>query len=279
MESSKRNLLLLSGSKAAGNLPDGVEPGYLDFAEPWIQKFFSKAVADHKPILFVPYADAEISEQKYFEKTRDRLAKMGIDTVCASAKGLTEKDFENVGGMFIGGGHTYTLLHKLQQNGAVDLIRQKVAEGLPYMGSSAGTIITCPTIKTTNDMPCPAHDVIYLKSLGLIGMQLSCHYIDDTMQDKKHQGETRDIRLKEFCVLNPDKAVLGLYEGQVLRVEGDRMQIFSSERCRKTNSPVFINDKREEIECKIGVPKDVSDIFRVQKPAVQPRRQPSGPRR
>jgi dipeptidase E len=278
MESSKKNLLLLSGSKAAGNLPDGVDPGYLDFAEPWIRKFFSQAVHDHKPILFVPYADAEISEQKYFENTRDRLAKMGIDTVCASEKGLTEKDFKDIGGIFIGGGHTYTLLHKLQQNGAVDLIRQKVAEGLPYMGSSAGTIITCPTIKTTNDMPCPTHDIIDLKSLGLIGMQLSCHYIDDSLQDKKHQGETRDTRLKEFCVLNPDKAVLGLYEGQALRVEGDRMQILSSERCRKTNSPVFINRKREEIECKIGVPRDVSDIFRVQKPPVQKTQQNPRPR-
>lgn len=280
MGPSKKNMLLLSGSKATGNLPDGAEPGSLDFAELWIKDFFSQAVADHKPILFVPYArPSGISEEEYFKSIQDRLGKMGIDTLCASPEGLTEKDFKNVGGIFIGGGHTYTLLHKLQQNGALDLIRQKVQEGLPYMGSSAGTIITCPTIKTTNDMPCPAQDVIDLKALGLIGAQLNCHYIDNAMHDPKHRGETRDTRLKEFCAFNPDTPVLGLYEGQALRVEGDKTQLLTSERCRGTKSPVFTNDKREEIECAIGVPKDVSHIFRTQKPSAHKRRQsPHSPR-
>ena len=98
-------------------------------------------------------------EEDYFKMVQERLGNMGFETVCAPAEGITAEDLKNIGGIFIGGGHTYTLLHKLQQNGALDLIRQKVEEGLPYLGSSAGTIITCPTIKTTNDMPGLAHDV------------------------------------------------------------------------------------------------------------------------
>lgn len=263
-EQSKKNMLLLSGSKAAGNLPDGVRPGFLDFAEPWIKDFFAQAASDKKPILFVPYArPGGMSEEDYFRMVQERFGKIGIDTVCAPPEGITEVDLQNIGGIFIGGGHTYTLLHKLQQNGALDLIRQKIEEGLPYLGSSAGTIITCPTIKTTNDMPGPTNDVIDLKALGVVGAQINCHYMDNGMHDPKHQGETRDTRLKEFCAFNPNTSCLGLYEGQALRVEGDRTHILTSERYRGTKPPVFLNDKREEIECEVGIPKDISRIFEV----------------
>src|ERR1700722_17713 len=146
-KTSKKNMLLLSGSKATGNLPDGVKPGFLEFAEPWIKEFFSKAAAEGKPVLFVPYArPSGQTEENYFKMVQGRFKEMGIDAVCAPEAGLTAKDLKNVGGIFIGGGHTYTRLHKLQKNGALELIRKKVEDGLPYMGSSAGTIIACPTI-------------------------------------------------------------------------------------------------------------------------------------
>ena len=40
---SQKNMLLLSSSTAAGNVPDGVTPGFLDFAEPWITALFAHA--------------------------------------------------------------------------------------------------------------------------------------------------------------------------------------------------------------------------------------------
>jgi dipeptidase E len=268
MTQSRKNLLLLSGSKAAGNLPDGVKPGFLDFAETWIVDFFAPAVSEGKPILFVPYArPGGMPEEAYFEIVQGRLVKMGIPAICAPPAGITETDLEGLAGISIGGGHTYTLLHKLQQNGALDLIHERVENGLPYMGSSAGTIIACPTIKTTNDMPGPAHDVIDLRALGLIRPQINCHYMDDGMHDPRHQGETRDTRIAEFCTFNPGVPVLGLYEGQALRVQGDNVQILTSERCRGTRPPVFIDNSREEIECAIGVSTDVSPVFGARNPA------------
>jgi dipeptidase E len=263
-EPSKKNMLLLSGSIAAGNLPEGVTPGFLDFAEPWITEFFAHATHEKKPILFVPYArPGGISEAEYFKRAQERLGKMGLDTVCAPPEGITDTPLQNIGGIFIGGGHTYTLLHTLQQNGALECLRQNVDEGLPYLGSSAGTIITCPTIKTTNDMPGPVHEVIDLKALGLLGAQINCHYMDNGMHDPQHQGETRDTRLKEFCVFNPNTPCLALYEGQALRVTGEQTQILTSDKSRGTRPPLFLNDTREEIACEVGVPKDVSRIFAV----------------
>ena len=261
-EPSKKNMLLLSGSIAAGNVLDGVTPGFLDFAEPWITELFAHAAHEKKLILFVPYArPGGMSEAAYFTRAQERLGNMGLEAVCAPPEGLTEAQLQHIGGMFIGGGHTYTLLHTLQQNGALECIRQKVEAGLPYLGSSAGTIITCPTIKTTNDMPGPAHDVIDLKALRLLGAHINCHYMDNGMHDPQHQGETRDTRLKEFCAFNPHTPCLALYEGQALRVTGAQTQILTSDRSRGTRPPLFLNDTREELACEVGVPKDVSRIF------------------
>jgi hypothetical protein len=85
-------------------------------------------------------------------------------------------------------------------------------------------------------------------------------YEDNAMHDPKHQGETRDMRLAEFCSFNPDKPVLDLYEGQPLRVEGNKATLLTSPNARGTNPPVFMNKDRKEISCKIGVPTDVSKL-------------------
>ena len=263
---SKKNLLLLSGSRAAGNLPEHVKPKYLDFAKEWIKEFFSEAIIDEKPILFVPYARPDgMPEEEYFEFVKQEVNKMGIRLVCAPSKGITEDTLRDVGGIFVGGGHTYTLLDKLQKTGSLEVIRQKVEQGLPYLGSSAGTLITCPTIKTGNDMPCPSADFIDLRSLGLIKLQVNCHYMDNSMHDPKHQGETRDERLQEFCAFNPDTSVIGLYEGAALRVTGNNIHILTSEQARGNKLPIFYNDKRTEIVCDIGKPKDISEFLKVKK--------------
>jgi dipeptidase E len=87
---------------------------------------------------------------------------------------------------------------------------------MPYLGSSAGSVIAAPTLKTTNDMP-----IVQPRgfdSLGLVPFQINAHYFDADPAST-HMGETREERLLQYLEEN-ETPVVGLREGAWIRVEG-----------------------------------------------------------
>ena len=97
----------------------------------------------------------------------------------------------------------------------IERIRQRVTEGMPYIGSSAGSNVAGPTIKTTKDMPIvqpPSFD-----ALGLVPFQISPHFLDPD-PNSTHMGETQEERILQFLEEN-DTTVAGLREGAMVRLE------------------------------------------------------------
>ena len=123
--------------------------------------------------------------------------------------------------IMVGGGNTFALTKKMQEEGLVQAIRERVRAGVPYIGWSAGSNVTCPTICTTNDMP-----IVQPQSFGAIGgirFQINPHYLD--AHPDGHAGETREQRILEYIEANPDMYVAGLREGCMLHVEGERIEL------------------------------------------------------
>ena len=119
--------------------------------------------------------------------------------------------------IFVGGGNTFRLLKTLYDLKLLDAIRQRVEAGTLYMGSSAGSVIAAPTIRTTNDMPIV--EPPSLDALHFVSYQINGHYIDAD-PNSTHQGETREQRLIEYLEEN-STPVIGIREGTMLRVDGD----------------------------------------------------------
>ena len=190
-------LLLISSSNVHGY-------GFLDHAEPYIRDFLGGT----KQIAFVPFA--LFDRAGYAQKVRERLARIG----CEVTQVESANDVENAEVLFVGGGNTFRLLKTFYELDLMPHIRERVRAGMPYIGSSAGTIITSPTIRTTNDMPIV--EPPSLTSLGLVHYQINPHYLDPD-PTSTHKGETREERLLQFHEENPTP-VVGLREGTMLRV-------------------------------------------------------------
>ena len=121
-------------------------------------------------------------------------------------------------------GSLYPILIRLADRGLLETIRERVRGGIPYAGSSAGSVIAAPTMMTTNDMPIvqPAS----FASLGLIPFHVNCHYFDFD-PDSTHKGETREERIREFHEENATP-VVGLREGSALHVVDDAVTLLGT---------------------------------------------------
>jgi dipeptidase E len=202
MNNKMRRVLLISNSTLHGS-------GYLDHAEAEIRSF----LRDLKRVLFVPYA--LFDRDKYAATAQQRFQKLGYELTSVHTASDPVRAVAETDAVFIGGGNTFRLLKALYDFQLLGPICERVEAGMPYIGSSAGSNVAGPTIKTTNDMPIvqpPSFD-----ALGLVSFQINPHYLDPD-PNSKHMGETREERIIQFLEEN-DTPVVGLREGAMLRIE------------------------------------------------------------
>lgn len=208
-------LLLVSTSTTFGT-------GYLDHCSRAIQQH----LAPGSRVLFIPFAGHDLDA--YEEKARQRFALMGFDLGSIHRQKLARAAVENAAAIFVGGGNTFRLLTRLYENDLLDPIRNRIREGTPYVGTSAGSNVACATIQTTNDMPIVQPPSF--KALGFVPFNLNPHYLDPD-PNSRHMGETRETRIREFHEMN-ERVVVGLREGGWLRVEGEKARLEGSSRAR-----------------------------------------------
>lgn len=206
-----RNLLLISTSTTYGT-------GYLEHAE----KEVASLLEGKSSILFIPYArPGGISHTEYTAKAKEAFEKWGISVTGVHEYDDPVKAVNEAEAVFIGGGSTFVLLRNLYANKLVKPLQERVQKGMPYMGTSAGTNVAGKTIGTTNDMP-----IVHVKTfdaLELVPFNINPHYLDP-IEGSTHMGETRETRIAEFHFHNR-QPVVGLREGSMLRVKGDRISL------------------------------------------------------
>jgi len=194
-------LLLLSSSTLFGR-------GYLDHAAEAISDFLGDAAR----VLFLPYALHD--REAYAARARERLGKLGYAVDSAAETTDPKGAVRRAEAIFVGGGNTFRLLDSLHRLGLIRPLRARVARGVPYVGSSAGSIVACPSIGTTKDMPIV--EPSSFRALGLTNFQISPHYLDPDPRST-HMGETQEERIRQFHEENA-APVVGLREGGMLRI-------------------------------------------------------------
>ncbi len=199
-----KKLLLLSSSKVKSG-------AWLAEALPLIKDILG---AKKRKIVFIPFADVSGNYQAYADKVSAAFADTNY-TVEVLLHQNAKKVLRGAEAIMVGGGNTFKLLHDLQKLNLKKPIKEMVEAGIPYIGWSAGSNIAGLSIKTTNDMP-----VIQPKSfeaLQLVSFQINPHYHNKIPAGQN--GETRDMRLQEFLILQPQVPVVALPEGCALLIK------------------------------------------------------------
>ena len=220
------NLLLISNSTNAGE-------EYLKYPIAEIAKTL-KGVSE---VVFIPYAAVTFSYDEYEAKVQARFNEIGIK-VKSIHHALNKRNFlRNAEAVVIGGGNTFALLKKMQEEDLLDVIHRRVKIGMPYVGWSAGSNVTCPTICTTNDMPIVQPESF--RAIGLVSFQINPHYLDANPEG--HAGETREQRILEYLEANRSRYVVGLREGCMLRIDDNGIELIGSRPMRifKKGQPTY----------------------------------------
>jgi dipeptidase E len=215
-----RRLLLLSSSRDANGV-------YLLHSSTAIRSLLGASITR---VLFLPYAGVTIAHAEYAERAAVPFAKLGYELHSIWDAPDPARAVREAQAIVVGGGNTFQLLATLYERELIDAIRERVHAGVPYIGWSAGAVITAPTMGTTNDMP--IIEPPSLRALNLIPFQINAHYTD--FHQPGHQGETRAERLEEYVAVNRGVRVLGLREGCSLRITDDEIALNGL-----GNAPVF----------------------------------------
>lgn len=237
-----RRVLLISNSTVHGR-------GYLDHVEAQIREFLGNA----KTVLFFPFALHD--RDAYAAKAAARFGEIGYTMTSAHRATDPKRAIAETDAIFIGGGNTFRLVKVLQDLDLIDPIRARVRGGVPYIGSSAGSNVAGPTIRTTKDMPIVQPRTF--DAIGLVPFQISPHF-QDPDPNSKHMGETQEERIIQFHEEN-ETPVLGMREGawviatpgSVVLQGNNGARIF-----RRGQAPVEAKTG-DEISSLVGAPNDV----------------------
>lgn len=220
-------LLLISNSTVHGR-------GYLDHVESEIRDL----IGGRTRVVFIPYALHD--RRTYCGQADSRLRKLGLEFTSVHDVSNAPREIQDSQIIFVGGGNTFRLLHELQKNNLIEPIRRAVRNGTLYIGSSAGSIVACPSLKTTKDMP--VVQPVSFEALGLVPFQISPHYLDPDLSST-HMGETQEQRILQFLEEN-DEPVIGLREGSFLRIEDEAVMLkgpHSARIFRRGTPPVEVS--------------------------------------
>jgi len=192
--------------------------GYLEYLQQKLEQLYNNV----DEVLFIPYArPSGITHAEYTS-----IAYKAFERIGKFIKGIHEyespqKALQQAKGIFVGGGNTFLLVKMLHDLGLMHILKQMITEGVPYLGTSAGSNICGINMQTTNDMPIvmPSN----FKTMGILPFNINAHYIEPDPKST-HKGETRRTRIKEFQKFNAIN-VLGLKEGSWVELKDNSIQL------------------------------------------------------
>lgn len=194
--------------------------------------FVTKDFLKHLPqqsakikLTFIPTAaEVEDGDMQWLEDDRQALRDVGFDVTNFSLTGKTKAEvkqmLDETDGVFVSGGNTFFLLQEMRKSGFTELIHEYVKNGLLYIGSSAGSVVTAPNIELIKglDDPADAPELKEYTGLELFDAIIFPHWGSDHFKKRYMNAmESAYKKGQKIILLTDDQYVMS--DGQKYSIE------------------------------------------------------------
>jgi len=174
----------------------------------------------------VAYIGTASKDKEWVQENIEKIEAAGfvvkaIDLALLSSNDLADA-FQACDIIWVGGGNTFYLLQEVRRSGFDKLVTKKLLQGVPYVGTSAGSIIMGPNIEMVKfgDDPLEAS---YLKSYQGLNLFPLVPIVHIDLPHLKNLNQ----RILNFGLEN-DIPFLSLHENQFIYVAGEHWRIVGS---------------------------------------------------
>ena len=167
---------------------------------------------------------ASLFAEKWLDQTEKSFKGLArIEMVNTEAMELADMEaiLRRAAVVYIPGGNTFLLNHRLHVSHLLPYLRKKILSGLPVVAFSAGTILCGPNILTSKDMN--TVETPHFDGLNLIPLNFFAHYGEDAYLRAIH-----DDWLADYHVFH-DNPVLILADGAYVKVQGRKTMLVRGE--------------------------------------------------
>ena len=186
-----------------------------------VDHFLPKKITDCK-IAYIITASKKVDDVSYIERHQQKMDELNFSYTKIDIAGKNEDELKKaLDGhdiVMVEGGNTFYLLKAVRESGFENVIKELIENGVVYVGSSAGSYITCPSIvmATWSNRGFDRCGITEYSAMNLVPFLIKAHYTPDMLETLKEKVNDLQYPMR---VLNDDQAIL-VQDGEVQLLGG-----------------------------------------------------------
>ena len=178
-----------------------------------VKKFLDKNT-ESKKILFIPTATNVDEYKKYIHLTQKAFEDFGYEVenfdVSIFSEEIAKEKLSEAKAVFISGGNTFYLLQELKRKNLTSYLKERIENGLLYIGESAGSVIAAPDIEYASivDDKTLATELNDYTGLNLVDFYIVPHFEEEPfVESSRNTVELYKDKL-DLKLINNKEAIL-----------------------------------------------------------------------
>ena len=178
-----------------------------------VKKFLDKNT-ESKKILFIPTAANVEEYKKYMHLTQKAFEDFGYEVenfdVSVFSEEIAKEKLSEAKIVFISGGNTFYLLQELKRKNLITYLKERIENGLLYIGESAGSVIAAPDIEYASviDDETVATELDDYAGLNLVDFYIVPHFEEEPfVESSRNTVELYKDKL-DLKLINNKEAIL-----------------------------------------------------------------------